>query len=61
MVLQRRDAIKGVNELEVRQPKGHGVHGEIAAGQVVVQVIAEGDNRLSRFLVIGISAIGGDL
>ncbi|KFC52602.1 hypothetical protein GY12_03525 [Micrococcus luteus] len=54
-------AAEGVHELEGGQAQGHGVDGEVAAQQVVLEAVAEGHLRLAAGRVVLLGPIGGDL
>src|SRR5690606_3124995 len=45
-IFQGTHSVKGIYQLELRQAKCHGVHGEVTTEQIVMQVIAKSDDRL---------------
>ena len=55
------DAAEVVDELAGRQPHGHRVDGEVAAGQVALERVAEAHLRLARRRVVLVGAVRGDL
>ena len=55
------DTAVGVDELGVGQPQRHGVDGEVAARQVLGDVVGVHDVGLARVLAVGLGAVGGDL
>lgn len=54
-------ATVGVDQLVFGDRQGHGVHGEVASGQVAFDVVAEGHLRLAGVGVVHVGAVGGDL
>ena len=58
---QVREPAEGVDELLAGQAHGHSVHREVAAQQVVVDVVAVVDVRLARLRGVGLAAVGRDL
>ncbi|CCI53265.1 hypothetical protein BN13_330023 [Nostocoides jenkinsii Ben 74] len=50
-----------IDELQRRQPQRHRIDREVAATEVVLQVVAERDDRLAGLPVVGVCAIGRDL
>ena len=54
-------AAERVDELQVRQAHRHGVDGEVAAFEVVVEGVAEHHDRLAGLAVVGVGPVGRDL
>ena len=50
-----------IEELQLRQPQGHRVDGEVAPHEVGGQIVTERDDRLARHPVVGIGPVGRDL
>jgi hypothetical protein len=50
-----------VDEGEVGQPQRHGVDGEVAPDEVVLEGVAERDDRLAGLAVVGVGPVGRDL
>ena len=55
------DAVEGVDQLQVGQREGHGVDGEVPAGQVGLDGVGEHHIRLAARRLVGVGAMGGDL
>ena len=56
-----REAAVRVDEGEVGQPQRHRVDGEVATHEVVVERVAELDDRLARLAVVGVGSVRRDL
>ena len=55
------EAAVRVDEDEVGQPQGHRVAREVAADEVVLEGVAEGDDRLAGHPVVGVGPVGRHL
>ena len=53
--------LEGIDQLGVGQSQGHGVDGEVTAGEVGLHLGAEGHVRLSGVRVVGLGPVGRDL
>ena len=58
---QVAEPVEGVDQLHVGQPQRQGVDGEVAAGQVDVDVVAEGHLGLARVGHVDLGPVGRDL
>ena len=55
------EAAARVDQLELGEPNGHGVDGEVAPGEVALEGAAEVDLRLARADLVGVGPIRGRL
>ena len=53
--------VERVDELQLGQAEGHGVDGEVPAGQVGLDPVAEGHLGLAGVGSVGLGPVGGDL
>ena len=53
--------VEGIHQVQRGDPHGHRVDGEVAAGEVTDQGVAEGHLGLAAGGVVGLRAVGGDL
>ncbi len=56
-----RHAAEQVDELMAGHGHGHGVHGEVTAGEVALEGVTVGNSRVPGCPIIGFGAVGGHL
>ena len=58
---QVAEPVEGVDQLQLGKPQGHGVDGEVAAGQILLDRVPEHHLGLAGVGLVGLGPVGGDL